>query len=1813
MNMNMNRIKFQMTPEESKVLGISEDDISSFMDESMQLTPREIEEGIEEIILRAYEESPVFRQLVDQDAQRDPNRLGRSAKLVSKFLRHLQGVLQPERAVAIKRDTFGQAHEMIRDILHKEIQRPQEQPPEQVTIPALTPDELKYFEIPGSKLTFDMLNEGATWERVKDSVLFFLNKYRTEDGKRIKNELTKGIPKETAIDILTKFLNKIRQSKLSAQGGKLSPVDERWLGKDPSELQKISKYMVLKAQKKPESVSISKQDEVNKKVSEVLVRLKDLYDMYNLDSFDASIRKYTDLIDSSLPPVNLYQDRLQGIINELSRLGISKNQFNNIFSIDQDRLTYSVIIQDRIKEIEKKIRELKPETEGVDQIRRGLELQLKNLKDISEKNLSGLTGALDDYFDTLKRYQKQIKENLTEKNLKGEGDTGVVEGPIKAPTIRDYKVLESFISKVNDMALLFNQLSREQLFKGKWLGRGDMLVRKEASDGYSSKVERYRGKGLADTYLNMREIFDDKSLLPEIREKLLSVMEVSPEDTLNFTGEDYAGNPYGGSGSNVEESVKLINRLRSLVNKLNMKGKQGEAFEVLNWTADLGQRIKGSQKKEAAFVRSMKKIAFKENKDIPSRDPATVSRPDYGRYQGEGGSDRKYKQPGKAGWFIFRERLTKLGKKALENFFDKPDFVPQFIAEMEKAGLNRALLTEDQKAKLPPVDVEKVLEEVLKKVTGKEGDLSNILSTKFMQEYRTEHDKKKLEKEVDDTRNRIEKINQTIADTESRYLPKLEEYGKFIEDPIGATEDQIKGLREKEEEEKKKKKSLEYKAPSMKAQKVDALNYQKVLWDLSNRYITEDTPEKEEKLPPPSPPRKIKHHYTDTYEKQGAEEPFSSTTRLIPSEFMRRYMVWKKELKDINSAIDSTEDPFKKAQKVKSYYSTMESILKRLSVYLKYQEEQIISDYRTLNNLDEFINANINKGDENIRKAAAKAKQLREVLQREKDLFAKLKSSHKDIKSTQDTVDNQLSMVNKDLSDQKVEMIYEIAVSPELHPDKDIAQHIREKYKEHEKGLSYIIDRSTYKKNMNKIMSYKPRKTGIIWPEDKSSPTLLGPERKKELEEKVRDLERQEQEFNRFIDYEHKALALQKLKDDLQKMMSYQKVLSKNTESMKNLVKKSPWLEMLENYNLLKKEKGEQLTGEDFEKIKKDLALLNSKVPEDFKNIEDMKEKIELAEIAEETDKKFFDESMKKMQDTIVKEEQILKQMRPDAVKEKTLPQNIQTLKNKLYQLKLQGKPTALRAMQPEERKKIVDERLRSLQEMQQILNSEPYVNSQDATVQALKKDVADTLQSTELEIKNLGIPKQAETGEPGKDISPYEVALEHKGIKPVPYMQELKKPRGWEYVENFFNQVKREHRLLREKKERDEKFYLRTDYLENRLKELERIAKAIDEYKNQPVDIGGDTVAFRDVMMKFEEELHKYQELISKYTRQKEDAKKRLDGLKQELEYIDSLYDSETGEFQGLKPEEIDNMKKLFLRMLYKELEGYWATKVGKDISVFGERDTEYYNKVFDVFRDVAKARSNNKIIGLINKYKEETRSDFDDFANKLKSKALEKRVAVLIKRYKEFSKDKVDALSVKREEIADKLRSLGKDVESNESIKKLDAKIQELQNPESNKTIKDLQDQILVLRAKEEQLKHLYNEMAGVAQMQISSDAQKEILEQVKGMEETAGIKISDKVGEKLDQKVEKKMEEVANNFEKEIDDLIESADILGKVETTLSNGEKALGIMEPEYEVEKTVEPVKEPTVEKTAYTKDHPDFNLNILYGDYMQKKIAEFIL
>jgi len=311
-------------------------------------------------------------------------------------------------------------------------------------------------------------------------------------------------------------------------------------------------------------------------------------------------------------------------------------------------------------------------------------------------------------------------------------------------------------------------------------------------------------------------------------------------------------------------------------------------------------------------------------------------------------------------------------------------------------------------------------------------------------------------------------------------------------------------------------------------------------------------------------------------------------------------------------------------------------------------------------------------------------------------------------------------------------------------------------------------------------------------------------------------------------------------------------------------------------------------------------------------------------------------------------------------------------------------------------------------------------------------------------------------------DRSPYEKALDVKGVKPVPYMQELPKPKGWEIVENFFNEIKREHSFIRDMKEEGKETPIKKEYLNKRLNQLDNMVGAIDTYKNMMLKIDGvDKVAFKDIMMKFEEILSIYENTIRKYTNQRNDAVERLSGLQQEMDHLKEMYDPDTGEFKGLNKEEIDNLKGIFLRLLYRDLERYWSTRVGKDLSVFGDRDTNWYDNVFRTFKNVASSRSNKKMLGLVNKYKQETMSDFDDITNRLKSQQLEKKRDALLKGYKQFDID-----------------------------------------PVMSSRIKDLNTRIGTLKKQEEQINRIFNFMGSASATAMQADFEQMLRDKIKDL---------------------------------------------------------------------------------------------------------------
>lgn len=1781
-------LKFVLTPEERQILGITEEDLASFAHEEMQLTPAEIDAAITDMIAGAYESSSAFKQLVDADAAIDPTRLGRSAKVVSRFLKHLRGILPPERAVAIKSDTFDQAHDMVRDVLYGKVQRRQAPVgvPEQVIDP-LSDDDLRLF----GDIRREQLSADTRWGDIERPVLFFLGRLKGEDRKSFKNELTAKMPDDLKIGVLTRFLGDIRAKKVA--GGKFSSGDTKWLGKTVGDVARIAKAMVVRSSAKEEPVYTNDMIEVHRQAGEVISQIDRLREMFSDPKFTTAIKSMTDVIDTALPSASLIEDRIRSIQEEVGKLGLTKAQASVLTEVDPDSLSYgdpvTKVMEDQkvaLQGINREIAE-KGSTPDSELKKKNIEGQIGQLEALGQKDTSGLKQAIEEYLGTLRSYKKHIKENLIDKKI---------EQPA---------VMGDFIDMVDQMALTFGRLMREQRLRAAWMGRSGQLFRGDkpaapvqtpvpgaiapgaiapdatsgtapevskkaaASAGYASKIEQFRGSGLGEAYQMISDIVESDGNLPAIKDKLLSVMEVKPGTKWDDSGKDYTGNPEGGKGLSLDEAVKMVVKLRGLVKRIKIEDKGEEANEIIRWLATLQNHIKSGRgkdqiSKKAAAADMLRKIArsiLGEDGESRIHSPLKTLEGKPDRYQSPGGSgsETPYREPGKAGWLIFRERMTPLGKKALRSFFESPTFVEDFIGEMERAGLNNMLL---HGGEIKAVDIEPVLEKAIQKATGKKGDLGNILTSKVMQEYKAKHDIKKVTQDTEEAGKRVADLNTKITETERTYLPKLTEYAQFLKDPIGMAREQIEALRGKKQEKKEEdKKPGDDKVEIVKPDQIGAGNFQTSLRRIFDKYVPVD----------------IARQILYTKKASRKKRAFLESSKMIPRDFYKQYLVYGKRLKGLKDLVDRETDSLKHADKIKDYYETVIGLSRRLQDYFDYQGRVLDADRETLSRVEEFLKTDEGKKihPDVIKKSDIMVKELHKHYDSERKIFDDLKKRHEDIASVGALAKEKYDEVLSDLEDGKIEELYQVAISPMLTPDKDTARAIKERAKEHEKGLSFIIDRATYKNNMNRLMTLKNKaKPAKSYPGE--GVKILDPDRKKDLETTLQSFEERVRKMKDIADSGMREVALRKMEDDLVKSKKSYDSGIKLIEDYTGLIQNIEYL--TENKDKL--DPVEYKTQVDaLNDILKSLHIFQEDVSRDIKTDKNsLKRDVKTEKVYLDRVKGHIDQLEGGILEKARKE---FETGRPpvDVVKQ------IELMSQKLYRLRLLDQPSMLKPKLPQEQVSLLEDKIKQVEELGKIPVIVTPGTPGEQAYKKFKNELEHLLEISRRDLEELkkkhpagasgavqpvGTPmaKTAAIEDTMPDLSPYERALETRGMKPAPYMEELKKPKGWDIVENFFDNVKREHTLLKSKMEEGKVSPLRTDFVKARLDQLENMSEAVDAYKNKLMNIGGDQVAFRDVMMAFEDTLDEYEQTLRKYINQRDEAVNRYEYLKQERDHLNELFDKDTGEFKGLDPEEVENLKGIFLRMLYRDLEGYWATNVGKNLSVFGERGTEWYNNVYRTFKGLAKVRSNKKMLGILNKYKQETRSDFDDIINRFKSEDLEKRLAALVKRYKEVGGD-----------------------------------------PKKSETIKDLMTRIETLKKQEEQMNKIFREMAAVSIAQLDADIQKSLAEEAKKTPVAEGEKpISEKPKGDLDKKVDEGVDKVVQTFEDELEDLIRvkatQTELTDGVDALLRAGEKKLNIV-PEGSAEKIPEP-------KVAYDKSHPDFNLNILYGSYMQSKIVELM-
>jgi hypothetical protein len=380
--------------------------------------------------------------------------------------------------------------------------------------------------------------------------------------------------------------------------------------------------------------------------------------------------------------------------------------------------------------------------------------------------------------------------------------------------------------------------------------------------------------------------------------------------------------------------------------------------------------------------------------------------------------------------------------------------------------------------------------------------------------------------------------------------------------------------------------------------------------------------------------------------------------------------------------------------------------------------------------------------------------------------------------------------------------------------------------------------------------------------------------------------------------------------------------------------------------------------------------------------------------------------------------------------------------------------------------------------------------------------------------------------------------------------------------VEDFMDKSKRELAGLEKQKKGRGWSEVSRPYMLERIEDLKRILPAIDAYKKQVVKIGPDAVPLRDVVVKFEDLMLKYQETMRKQMAQREDAEGRWARLQGQVDVLRSMFDPETGEYKGMPPEEIQNIKDVFFRLLYKYMDSYWSTRVGKNIAVFGERDTTWYDNVYRTFRSLSKVRSNRKLMSLLQGYKESTQSEFPKDASRRPSriKALQERLASIYQGYKDQGID-----------------------------------------PVSRPEYRELSDRLQGLQAQRGQIGQIFDKMSATVEAAIHDGVADTIRDKI------TGDKPPEDTG--LEKKVDEGVKETVSMVEAELPEVVQSELALKQMEYAVGSMEKRLGIEAP---VAPSEAPVTSETP-KTAYDKTHPDFDLKILYGSHMQEAMAKMLV
>jgi len=369
--------------------------------------------------------------------------------------------------------------------------------------------------------------------------------------------------------------------------------------------------------------------------------------------------------------------------------------------------------------------------------------------------------------------------------------------------------------------------------------------------------------------------------------------------------------------------------------------------------------------------------------------------------------------------------------------------------------------------------------------------------------------------------------------------------------------------------------------------------------------------------------------------------------------------------------------------------------------------------------------------------------------------------------------------------------------------------------------------------------------------------------------------------------------------------------------------------------------------------------------------------------------------------------------------------------------------------------------------------------------------------------------------GDPyGPQKSQYDVAIETKGVDPLKYEKELRPDvpfKSQKYVDQIKDVIEFAKSSLNEYKKLYEQDPKKT--LENHGEEIKffrTLLKNADEFKKVAINIGEHSVPILSSLKELSDLIGETLEGTSKrpglsYIRaQKNIYDKRLQDAKEKIENLKTYIDPKSGESKALPETELESYKKMILKRLYSSLESYWANFITRQLSPLGERDTEYYNKVYEFFKNQAGVKSNRKLMKLLNDYKSSIRKEIDDTENWDKIEELEKAKEALIKGYRAYDID-----------------------------------------PDKSPKVKSLTTKINTLQKHKKQVESIFNEMSGHVRADINKAVEDSISKQIKGENSKENEDALKEAKEKLEKQIAEDLEKTFSEApEYTVQDLAEQA---------------------------------------------------------------------